>query len=459
MQCATCLTDFPNQISSCPRCRKPLKAIDETPLSAAPSTASRVLEFPAPTDARPQWRQEASARLREYQEKKGRLQSNNGTAAGPSDAPATASSRKNGSVISLTQRAAMDERVVRALQRVERAKQTAPDFEPKRPVLVPAPPPTTAAPPPPATAVALTPVVAEIEPLGPASPLDDLATTKVSSGLEHGLRLPLTITEKKNQTVAPKMLAMATAPIREPAPLAARREIAPAREVKPVAPQPVPLPAPPRPAPTVLRIVPPPVAETPVAQPEVAPPTVTLPVAQPEAPSPRLLRVAVVEDAPPATVEAEHEETTGRDWRKMLAVVGQSGDLAPVALRAVAAGVDWLLALVASLPLLLIAVTYSEEWRWSSLALLLVGNMVAFMGLYATFLTRYAGRTWGQELLFLHVAQVEDGTRPTLQQCALRTLAYLAWPITFGGGLLYALWDAEGRAWHDKFSGTIVLRS
>jgi uncharacterized RDD family membrane protein YckC len=81
------------------------------------------------------------------------------------------------------------------------------------------------------------------------------------------------------------------------------------------------------------------------------------------------------------------------------------------------------------------------------------------MAAYATAITFYTGRTWGQELLFLCVANVEKGEPPTLRQCFTRAVIYLLTPLTFGLGLLYALWDTEGRTLHDKLSGTIVLRS
>lgn len=476
MLCATCLADYPNQLPSCPRCRKP-PATAETSPSATPPTPSKVLEFPAPADTRPQWRQEASARFRAYQEQKGRLQGKNGAARTAGDT--TATNRKSGNVVSLPQRAAMDERVARALERVERAKQTAPDFTAQQSTSI-STPPESVVPETPETYPSVPPVAPPLsnvpQPLPIPQIVDDAAVT--SSGWAHGLRLPVTIVEKKNSsaTTAPTAVANPATPTittftAQAAPKPTRPVTAPPTVAQP-APQPLPtlrvVPSPaPRPSspPLVLRAVPPTTPTTEDfadAATETEAATTIAAEVTPEnvpTPAPRLLQVKIADDLDPDSDEATEETTKRRDWRKMLAVVGQTGDLAPLALRAVAAGVDWLLALVASLPLLLIAINYSADWRWSSLALLVVGNMVAFMGLYATFLTRYAGRTWGQELLFLHVAQVEDGTRPTLQQCALRTLAYLAWPLTCGGGLLYALWDAEGRAWHDKFSGTIVLRS
>ena len=81
------------------------------------------------------------------------------------------------------------------------------------------------------------------------------------------------------------------------------------------------------------------------------------------------------------------------------------------------------------------------------------------MALYSTALIYYAGRTWGQDTFFLSVAHVDDAQTPTLRQCAARSLVYLLWPLTLGAGLLYALWDAEGRTLHDKISRTIVLRN
>ena len=51
----------------------------------------------------------------------------------------------------------------------------------------------------------------------------------------------------------------------------------------------------------------------------------------------------------------------------------------------------------------------------------------------------------------------ETGLPPTTGQAVLRALFYILSLITLGLGLIYALFDAEGRAAHDHFSGTIVV--
>jgi uncharacterized RDD family membrane protein YckC len=46
---------------------------------------------------------------------------------------------------------------------------------------------------------------------------------------------------------------------------------------------------------------------------------------------------------------------------------------------------------------------------------------------------------------------------PTTGQCIRRALGFILSLATLGLGLLYALFDAEGRAAHDHLSGTIVI--
>ena len=428
MWCSGCLEIYSDKISLCPRCRQPLTVQPEVALPEPAvmikattkqrendrSASLRVLEFPDRQTTRPAWQQEVKDRVRAYREEHGRAPVTDASATATTGAETAGQSGKTSSgVVSFANRKELDERVVRALQRLETARKNAPDFGWERgPESV-------------ASSDMRNASAADTEPLAAAA--NSLAEVPIpaTSGLAHGLRLPVTILEAKEAPVFRPLEAVAP-PVRPILTVVGPSET-PAQASSPVQ------------------------AEDAHASEEVV--TVAVP------PRPRLICVNVIDDDFLERQDMQAERDMSRGLRKMLPVVGKEGDLAPLTLRAVASLVDWGLAFVASWPLLLMAVAGTPNWHWGPLGVLLIAHMMAFMALYGTVITRYAGRTWGQELLFLHVAHVEDGSLPTLRQCALRALAYVLSPVTLGVGLLYALRDAEGRAWHDIASGTIVLRS
>ncbi|HYY97127.1 MAG TPA: RDD family protein, partial [Pyrinomonadaceae bacterium] len=77
---------------------------------------------------------------------------------------------------------------------------------------------------------------------------------------------------------------------------------------------------------------------------------------------------------------------------------------------------------------------------------------------YQTCSVALAGRTFGMSLCALHAVDARKASVPTTGQCARRTLVYMLSLATLGLGLLYSLFDAEGRAAHDILSGTVVVR-
>jgi uncharacterized RDD family membrane protein YckC len=79
--------------------------------------------------------------------------------------------------------------------------------------------------------------------------------------------------------------------------------------------------------------------------------------------------------------------------------------------------------------------------------------------LYLMASTALAGRTWGMSLVALRTVDATTGRAPTTGQCIRRAIGYLLALATGGLGLLYALFDAEGRALHDHLSGTITVRA
>lgn len=86
----------------------------------------------------------------------------------------------------------------------------------------------------------------------------------------------------------------------------------------------------------------------------------------------------------------------------------------------------------------------------------LIAALVMF--LYHTCSLALAGRTPGMRLSGLHAVDARKASVPTTGQCARRALVYMLSLATGGLGILYSLFDAEGRTVHDILSGTVVVR-
>ena len=78
--------------------------------------------------------------------------------------------------------------------------------------------------------------------------------------------------------------------------------------------------------------------------------------------------------------------------------------------------------------------------------------LVIAWGFFAKFWC-YPGQTLGMQVWKFQVVQ-EDGQRLTLRQASARfLLAFVSWGC-FGAGFLWALFDKNGLAWHDRLTQT-----
>jgi uncharacterized RDD family membrane protein YckC len=91
-----------------------------------------------------------------------------------------------------------------------------------------------------------------------------------------------------------------------------------------------------------------------------------------------------------------------------------------------------------------------------SSSMALIAALVMF--LYHTCSVALAGRTLGMRFSSLHIVDARKACVPTTGQCARRALAFMLSLVTGGLGILYSLFDAEGRTLHDLLSGTVVVR-
>jgi uncharacterized RDD family membrane protein YckC len=134
-------------------------------------------------------------------------------------------------------------------------------------------------------------------------------------------------------------------------------------------------------------------------------------------------------------------------------------DRAPRLKRLVAAVIDlFVVALICAPFAAAIELTISnwvDPRVWGSMA----GIAATAMFLYHTCALALAGRTAGMSLCSLHAVDARKACVPTTGQCARRALVYMLSLATLGIGILYSLFDAEGRTAHDILSGTIVVRN
>jgi len=134
-------------------------------------------------------------------------------------------------------------------------------------------------------------------------------------------------------------------------------------------------------------------------------------------------------------------------------------DRAPRFKRLVAAVIDlFVVALICAPFAAAIELTISN-WNdprvWGSMA----GIAATAMFLYHTCALALAGRTAGMSLCGLHAVDARKACVPTTAQCARRALVYMLSLATLGLGILYSLFDAEGRTAHDILSGTVVVKN
>jgi uncharacterized RDD family membrane protein YckC len=133
-------------------------------------------------------------------------------------------------------------------------------------------------------------------------------------------------------------------------------------------------------------------------------------------------------------------------------------DRGPLHRRVIAALIDLLVVAFASSPFAAIIELTNGNWADLRVAASMGGIILVIMFLYLTASTALSGHTWGMSLLSLRPVDEETGLPPTNRQAVVRALLFMLSLAAAGLGILYALFDAEGRAAHDHISGTVVVR-
>jgi len=447
MQCAACRAEYPNSSAGCPRCQAPtvsapavatsssVAAASAVPLSgsetqhqtqeaaapsvpagqsaateaatttaAAPATApvpamSTLIEFPGKgRPARPQWRKDLSERVREIQQRRALENAPEAARrqAEPPSAPAIvqATAPQLGLVPSVNA-PEINPLVVAALKRIERARQT-----PLPPIARGATRRGTAV----AARIANERYEEAIEALLPSPPTDPI-TVPVSAPPVLEETAVIELAQLSEQSATAESHAEAA---RAPA----------------------------------LVVVPP--------QPTMQPSTESTTTA--EKPAPRHIANVVLDDNYLARKEAKTTHVPAGS-------TPESDDRAPLPRRLAAGLFDLIMvALIASPSAAVIELT-NGNWSDMRVAASLAGVVITILFLYLTVATAVFGRTLGQRLWSLRTVDARNGLIPTVGQCARRAVAFtFTLAATAGLALLYAFIDAENRAAHDHFSGTITVR-
>lgn len=186
-----------------------------------------------------------------------------------------------------------------------------------------------------------------------------------------------------------------------------------------------------------LVVVPTPVKEEPAVKP------------QPKR-EPKRVAEAVIDDAALAQLEMD---AAGEEIRDDL-----FDDRAPLVARLTASAIDVLVVAFASSPFAAVIELTNGNWADPRVAGSMGAITLVVMFLYLTASTALAGRTWGMSLLSLRAVDADTGLQPTTKQSVLRALFYMLSLGALGLGIIYALFDAEGRTAHDHFSGTAVVQ-
>ncbi|HEX8144920.1 MAG TPA: RDD family protein [Pyrinomonadaceae bacterium] len=151
-------------------------------------------------------------------------------------------------------------------------------------------------------------------------------------------------------------------------------------------------------------------------------------------------------------------DSTHAQEAEALPVIEPYDDRAPLHRRVVAAVIDLMVVAFASSPFSAIIELTNGNWADMRVAGSMGGIILVITFLYLTASTALSGRTWGMSLLSLRPVDAETGLPPTTRQAMARAILFMFSLATAGLGILYALYDAEGRAAHDHFSGTVVVR-
>lgn len=154
----------------------------------------------------------------------------------------------------------------------------------------------------------------------------------------------------------------------------------------------------------------------------------------------------------------ERREAQITDAANCVPVVERENDHAPRVSRFLAGVADLVLVSLCTLPFAAIIELTSGKWSDPRVLASMTGIVLLVMFLYFVVSTGLVGRTPAMWVFSLRAVDARSALVPTTGQSMRRTLLYMLSLATLGLGIIYALFDAEGRTVHDHLSGTIVVR-
>lgn len=494
MQCAACRAVYSNALDACPRCRKPVSqtapASEKRAAAAQPrsetraaasgaqssssmsgetatatatqaTAASTLIEFPGAgrAAARPQWRKDLSERVREIQQRRAReaalereAQQQQQQLEMAEQAAASIESTDFGEIdetpappLGLVPPCAdappINPLVAAALRRIDRARQPTPSASSSKSRSSNGA--ATAA------AIAYAPEEnyrpdAETPPLVAPPPAPPPVRTVARNA-------PLSETKNSPEAIKAEQANIKTETASETAARTSGLVVVPspasasALKVEPVG------------VSSSTEALPPPIAATVETQPPVVSKAQTVETPAPEA-SGRPKSRRVLTGAASGTL-TERREMEIIDAANCVPVVEAGySDRAHFVRRVVASITDLVVVVLLSVPFATIIELTSGHWTDPRVAASMCGILALVMFLYLVVTTGLIGRTLGMRLFDLRAVDARNALVPTTGQSTRRALFYMLSLATFGIGIIYALFDAEGRTAHDHLSGTVVVR-
>jgi uncharacterized RDD family membrane protein YckC len=126
--------------------------------------------------------------------------------------------------------------------------------------------------------------------------------------------------------------------------------------------------------------------------------------------------------------------------------------------RAAALLIDWLIAIVIAVPVMVVGFGLRQvsldpaEHSWDLLAFVALAAVV--IGFW-----RYCGATPGKLAVAVKIVDAKTGGPPSTWRLVVRFLCYFVSALPLYLGFLWAAIDRRKQGWHDKIAGTIVINS
>ena len=125
--------------------------------------------------------------------------------------------------------------------------------------------------------------------------------------------------------------------------------------------------------------------------------------------------------------------------------------------RALAFLIDWLIVVVISMPIIVLA--FGAEYfsldpvrrSWDLVIALIVGIIVVLFW-------RNWGATPGKLAVGVKVVDAANGSRPSTGRLVLRLACYLLSALPLYLGFVWIAFDRRKQGWHDKIAGTVVIQ-